>query len=174
MQEHDHWQMPDWWCRKERPTSDETYFENMCRVIFQEGLNWRVIDGKWPTTRKAFADFNTNKIASFTDNDVECLMKNEGIVRNRSKIVAIIYNAQGFKALKERYGSFQKYLDSLDKSNNYDLVVKDITGKFKHLGAPSASLFLYTVGEKIEPWYTLASIFLFLTTFLSSSSSLSW
>ena len=144
--------MPDWWCRGKRPENDETYFENMCRVIFQEGLNWRVIDSKWPTTRKAFANFNINKIACFTPSDVECLMKDEGIVRNRSKIEAIVYNAQGFKSIKQQCGSFQQYLDSLDKSHNYSVAVKDLTGKFKHLGEASASLFLYTVGEKIDPW----------------------
>ena len=92
-QEHEHWQMPEWWCRKERPANDETYFENMCRVIFQEGLNWRVIDNKWLTTRKAFSNFNISKVACFTAADVERLLKDEGIVRNRSKIGAIIYNA---------------------------------------------------------------------------------
>lgn len=144
--------MPDWWCRGKRPADDETYFENLCRVIFQEGLNWHVIDGKWQTTRKAFANFNISKVACFTEKEVECLMKDEGIVRNRSKIEAIIYNARGFQTIKEKFGSFQAYLDSLDKSNNYDAVVTDLTSKFKHLGVPSASLFLYSVGEKIKVW----------------------
>ena len=151
MQE-EHWQMPDWWCRNERPSSDQRYFENMCRVIFQEGLNWRVIDGKWSTTRKAFDNFNINKVACYTDADIQRLMKDEGIVRNRSKVEAIIYNAQGFQAIKKQFGSFQCYVDSLDKSNNYENAAKDLTSKFKHIGTPSASLFLYTVGEKIEPW----------------------
>jgi len=144
--------MPDWWCREKRPSSDEEYFENMCRVIFQAGLNWRVIDNKWPTTRKAFANFNIKKVACFTKTDVERLMKDSGIIRNRSKIEATIYNAQGFEAIEKTFGSFQAYLDSLDKSNNYSNVVKDLTSKFKHLGPSSASLFLYTVAEKIDPW----------------------
>jgi len=144
--------MPEWWCRGDRPSNDERYFENMCRVIFQEGLNWHVIDNKWSTTREAFANFNIDKVACFTSADVEHLVKDEGIVRNRSKIEAIIYNAQGFKTIKEHFGSFQVYLDSLDKSNNYESVVKDLTGKFKHMGPSSASLFLYTVGEKIKAW----------------------
>ena len=152
MQHEGHWVMPDWWCRNGRPKNDESYFENMCHVIFQAGLNWHVIDNKWATTKQAFADFDINTVACFTASDVECLMRNEGIVRNRSKIEAIIYNAQGFKALKEQFGSFQAYLDSLDKSNNYANVVKDLESKFKHLGESSASTFLYTVGEKIEPW----------------------
>jgi 3-methyladenine DNA glycosylase Tag len=79
-------------------------------------------------------------------------MKDTGIIRNKGKIKAIIQNAINFKAIEKQYGSLQKYLDSLDKSNNYANVVKDLTNKFKWLGPPSASLFLYTVGEKISPW----------------------
>jgi len=144
--------MPNWWYREKRPPSDEAYFENMCRVIFQAGLNWRVIDNKWPTTRQAFANFEIRKVASFSSADVERLMKDTGIVRNKSKIEAAIYNAQGFQAIAQLFGSFQRYLDGLDKSNNYAGVIKELTHKFKRLGPASASLFLYTVGEKIEPW----------------------
>ncbi len=152
MQEHESWQMPDWWCRDKRPSNDSVYFENMCRVIFQAGLNWHVIDNKWPTTKKAFADFNILDVANFTNTDVETLMRDPGIIRNKGKIKAIIQNAQNFMAIEKQYGSFQKYLDSLDKSNNYANAIKDLVNKFKWLGPPSASLFLYTVGEKIEPW----------------------
>jgi DNA-3-methyladenine glycosylase I len=150
--EEQHWQMPEWWYREKRPSSDGEYFENMCRVIFQAGLNWQVIDKKWPTTKKAFANFSINKVADFTATDVECLMKDEGIIRNRGKIKAIVQNAQNFVAIEKKYGSFQKYIDSLDKSNNYAEAIKDLVNKFKWLGPPSASLYLYTVGEKISVW----------------------
>ncbi len=143
--------MPEWWYREKRPLSDECYFENMSRVIFQAGLNWQVIDKKWSTTRKAFENFNISKVATFTASDVEILMRDQGIIRNRGKIKAIIQNAQNFVAIEKRFGSFQKYIDSLDKSNNYENVIKDLVNKFKWLGPSSASLFLYTVGEKIEP-----------------------
>ena len=144
--------MPDWWCRDKRPSNDSVYFENMCRVIFQAGLNWHVIDNKWITTKKAFADFNILDVANFTNTDVETLIRDPGIIRNKGKIKAIIQNAQNFMAIEKQFGSFQKYLDSLDKSNNYANAIKDLVNKFKWLGPPSASLFLYTVGEKIEPW----------------------
>ena len=146
------WKPPEWWYRKQRPASDEAYFENLTRVIFQAGLNWKVIDKKWQTTRKAFEQFSISKVACFTEKDVQCLLKDEGIVRNRSKVCATIQNAVEFQAIKKAYGSFQKYLDSLYKSKNYAQVVTDLTKRFKHLGPSSASLFLYTVGEKIEPW----------------------
>jgi DNA-3-methyladenine glycosylase I len=145
------WNMPKWWYRAERPPNDDAYFENMCRVIFQSGLNWRVIEDKWLTTRKAFANFEVSKVAYFSNAEVENLMKDAGIVRNKGKIKAILQNAQNFKAIETKYGSFQKYLDSLDKSDNYANVIKDLVNKFKWLGPPSASLFLYTVGENINP-----------------------
>jgi DNA-3-methyladenine glycosylase I len=152
MQGNEVWQMPEWWCRNEKPSSDSVYFENMCRVIFQAGLNWHVIDGKWTSTKKAFSNFNIEKVACYTDADIQQLMNNPGIIRNKGKIQAIIQNAQNFVAIKKRYGSFQKYLDSLDKTNNYANATADLVNKFKWLGPPSASLFLYTVGEKIDPW----------------------
>jgi 3-methyladenine DNA glycosylase Tag len=90
------WKIPEWWYREKRPPNDDAYFENMCRVIFQSGLNWRVIEDKWPTTKKAFANFEVPKVAYFSDADVENLMKDFGIVRNKGKIKAIIQNSQNF------------------------------------------------------------------------------
>jgi DNA-3-methyladenine glycosylase I len=151
MQEHE-WHMPDWWCRDSHPKNDNLYFENLCRCIFQAGLNWSVIDKKWPTTKSAFAEFDIHQVAQFTDSDVQRLLRDEGIVRNKSKILAVIYNAQGFEAIEKQCGSFRAYIDSLDKSDNYSAVVKDLTHKFKHVGPATATLFLYTVGENIKAW----------------------
>jgi 3-methyladenine DNA glycosylase Tag len=50
---------------EKKPPNDKVYLENMCRVIFQAGLNWRVTDGKWPTTKKAFSNFDFKKVATF-------------------------------------------------------------------------------------------------------------
>ena len=77
-------------------------------------------------------------------------MKDEGIVRNRGKIEAIIQNAILFKDIKKQYGSFQNYLDSFDKSNNYAKVVDELSSRFRWLGPSSASMYLHTVGEKIK------------------------
>src|SRR3990172_552244 len=132
------WQPPTWWYRKKCPPNDDAYFENMSRVIFQAGLNWKVIDKKWPTTKKAFAEFNAEKVARFANVDVARLLKDEGIVRNRGKIQAIIQNAVLFGEIKKQCGTFKKYIDSLDKSKNYAVVVKELTGRFKWLGPSSA------------------------------------
>jgi DNA-3-methyladenine glycosylase I len=92
----------------------------------------------------------STKSPVFDDSDLERLMKDEGIVRNRGKLQAIILNAREFKQIQKECSSFQKYLDSLDKSKNYACVVEELSGRFKWLGAPSATMFLHTVGEKIE------------------------
>jgi len=144
--------MPEWWYRGKRPSTDGEYFENMSRVIFQAGLNWRVIDNKWPSIKKAFSNFKIGKVACFTEADVERLMNDPEVIRNKGKIKGIIQNAQNFQAIEKQYGSFQKYLDNLDKSSNYENVVKDLVNKFKWLGPSTASTFLYTVGEKISVW----------------------
>jgi DNA-3-methyladenine glycosylase I len=122
----------------------------MCRIIFQAGLNWSVVEKKWPATKKAFDNFSTEKVSVFTSSDVARLIKDEGIVRNKGKISAIIQNAEEFERIKKEYGSFQKYLDKLDKSHNYSPVVRELTARFKWLGPSSASFFLYSVGEKIK------------------------
>jgi 3-methyladenine DNA glycosylase Tag len=144
------WQPPDWWYMGRRPASDDVYFENMCRIIFQAGLNWAVIEKKWPTIKQAFASFSIDKVARFNDVDLERLMKDEGIIRNRGKIQAVILNARQFQEICKLFGSFQKYLDSIDKINNYANVVKELTGKFKWLEPSSATMYLSTVGEKIK------------------------
>lgn len=149
--ESDNWR-PDWWyTEKKLPESDDAYFENSCRIVFQSGLNWSVIDKKWPTTKKAFENFSIEKVAGFNDSDIERLMKDQGIIRHSGKLKAIILNARQFMMIQKQFGSFKKYLDTLDKSDNYVKVVKEISSRFKWLGPPSASLFLFTVGEDIKP-----------------------
>ncbi|MCW4017158.1 MAG: DNA-3-methyladenine glycosylase I [Candidatus Bathyarchaeota archaeon] len=105
------WQLPDWWYPEgNHPASDDGYFENMCRIIFQTGLNWNVIEKKWPTTTKAFAGFSIDKVADFTDADVKRRLKDAGIVRNRGKIEAIIKNAQLFREIRKQHCSFEAYI----------------------------------------------------------------
>ncbi len=146
------WQLPSWWYPQGRhPKNDDGYFENMSRVIFQAGLNWTVIDKKWATTQKAFADFSIPKVAQFTQADQTRLKQDSGIVRNKSKIQATIQNAQQFQEIRRQHGSFRVYLEGLDKTRNYAAVVKELSSRFKRLGPSSASLFLYTVGEPIKP-----------------------
>jgi len=136
--------------RETRPSDDDAYFENMTRVVFLAGLSWKMIDEKWPNFKRAFKNFSIDEVAKFGEADIKQLMNDASIVRNRAKIAATIDNAKQFQNIRREKGSFQRYLDSLDKSNNYALVIKEIGKKFNRLGSSSARIFLYTVGEKIE------------------------
>ena len=144
------WSPPKWMYRDKRPPNDDTYFENMTRVIFLAGLSWKIIDKKWPNFKKAFKNFSIDKVEEFSENDVQRLMSDASIVRKRAKIIATINNAKQFRNIKKEYGSFQRYLDSLDKSSNYALVIKELGKKFSRIGPSSARIFLYSVGENIR------------------------
>lgn len=143
-----HWSPPDWMYRNSRP-DDEGYFENMTRIIFQGGLNWRIIDEKWANFRKAFKDFSIDAVASFDDGDVERLMQDVGIVRNQAKIIATINNAKQFQIIAKEHGTFQSFIDGLNKSKNYAQIINELSKRFSRLGSSSARIFLYSVGENI-------------------------
>ena len=75
----------------------ERLFEKLCLESFQSGLSWRTILAKRDNFRRAFRQFDFNKVARFTDKDVERLLQDEGIVRHRGKIEAVINNAKRAK-----------------------------------------------------------------------------
>ena len=76
----------------------------------QAGLSWNTILKKRENYRKAFDGFRAEKIARYGKRDVQRLLRNEGIVRNRLKIAAAIGNAKNFLAVKKEFGSFGAYL----------------------------------------------------------------
>jgi acylphosphatase len=102
--------------------------------------------------KEAFCGFDIKQVVRLTDADVAEMLKNPEVIRHRGKIQAVIQNARNFQAIEKVYGSFPQYLSSLDKSNNYAAVVKDLIAKFKWLGLSSAKTFLYTVGEDNRVW----------------------
>jgi DNA-3-methyladenine glycosylase I len=141
--------IPPWVFTDKRPTKDREYFENMIRCIFQGGLNWVMIANKWPNFKAAFDDFDIDKVAAYGLEEQERLQNDAGIIRNKQKIMATLHNAEEFKRIAEEHGSFRKWLDGLDKGNNYDYVVKRLRSKFKRVGTSTAHIFLWSVGEPL-------------------------
>ncbi|MBT1619090.1 MULTISPECIES: DNA-3-methyladenine glycosylase I [Curtobacterium] len=87
------------------PVRDERgVFERLSLEAFQSGLSWRTILAKRPAFRAAFADFDADTVAAFGEDDVERLMADAGIVRNRAKILATITNANATIALRQDGG----------------------------------------------------------------------
>lgn len=92
------------------PVSDDhRLFEKLCLEGFQSGLSWRTILAKRENFRSAFHDFDFEKIAQFTQRDINRLLKDEGIVRHRGKIEAVINNAKRAKELVKQEGSLASF-----------------------------------------------------------------
>lgn len=93
------------------PLHDEQkLFEFLTLEGAQAGLSWITILRKREAYRAAFADFDVIKVAAFGDQEVERLMQDAGIVRNRLKIQAAITNARAFLAVQREFGSFDAYI----------------------------------------------------------------
>ncbi|MFV0330471.1 MAG: DNA-3-methyladenine glycosylase I [Dysgonomonas sp.] len=90
-------------------TDDKTLFEFLVLESAQAGLSWITILRKREGYRKAFHNFDVEKVAGMTPNDIERLMKFDGIVKNRLKIASTITNAQYFIAIQKEFGSFYNY-----------------------------------------------------------------
>ena len=80
---------------------DKVFFEFLILEAFQAGLSWECILNKREAFKKAFCEFDVNKVSSFTDQDIERLMADKGIVRNRRKIEASINNAKIFLQIQK-------------------------------------------------------------------------
>src|SRR5438093_5802489 len=94
---------------KIRPKSLDDYFEVLTKAVFQSGISWRVIEAKWDGFRDALERFDVRKVARFSPDDVDRLLQDTRIVRNRRKIEATIDNAVEIVALEEEHGGFKKY-----------------------------------------------------------------
>ena len=89
---------------------DKEPFELLVLESFQAGLSWITVLKKREAFREAFDNFDVEKVASYTFEKVEELLKNEGIIRSRGKILAAIGNAKVFIEIQKEFGSFSKYI----------------------------------------------------------------
>ncbi len=89
---------------------DETIFEFLILETFQAGLSWYTVLAKRENFRKAFDNFDLIKIANYSEDKMNELAENAGIIRNKLKIKATVTNAQAFIKVQEEFGSFSKYI----------------------------------------------------------------
>jgi DNA-3-methyladenine glycosylase I len=93
------------------PNHDDRHlFEMLILEGAQAGLSWSTILRKRLSYREAYHNFDARKIARYTERDVERLLANSGIVRNRLKVAASIQNAKSFLAVRDEFGSFDVYI----------------------------------------------------------------
>ena len=89
---------------------DRVQFEFLLLEGAQAGLSWSTILNKREGYRKAFADFDVEKVARFSGKRIETLLDNPAIVRNRLKVESAVTNAQAFIEVQDAFGSFSKYI----------------------------------------------------------------
>ncbi|MBS0649401.1 MAG: DNA-3-methyladenine glycosylase I [Verrucomicrobia bacterium] len=89
---------------------DRHLFEMLILEGAQAGLSWETILKRRDEYRKAFFHFDPHKVAKMTDKELNALLKNEGIIRNRLKVYAARQNAQVFLKIQKEFGSFDKYV----------------------------------------------------------------
>lgn len=143
---------------------DQKLFEFLILESFQAGLSWRTVLHKRENFRKAFANFDAQKVSKFDKRKVEILLKNAGIIRNRLKIEAAINNAKCFLKIQKEFGSFDMYVWGFvkhvpiinkpktlknipPKTNLSDALSKDMGKRgFKFRGSTICYAFMQAVG----------------------------
>jgi len=143
---------------------DKKLFEMLILEGAQAGLSWITVLRKRENYRKAFDNFDIDKILKYNDKKIEELMNNKGIIRNSLKIKSVITNAKSFRAIQEEFGSFDKflwtYVDNKPINNNLnhiseiptknelsDRISKDLKKRgFKFIGSTIIYAYLQAVG----------------------------
>lgn len=133
------------------PAGDNGYFEQITKAVFQAGFSWQVVNDKWPNFQQAFDGFDVDRVAAYGLEDMDRLLSDPGIVRNGRKIEATIANAVQIQAVRREFGSFLKYLRSLDDLP-YREKQKALSKRFKNLGRTGVFVFLWCVNEEVPDW----------------------
>lgn len=161
-----------WWCNLSNPlyvkyhdeewcvpnSNDDYLFEMLVLESFQAGLSWECVLNKREAFKKAFDNFDINKIINYDECKINELLLNKDIIRNKLKIKATINNSRIFIKIKEQHGSFYNYLKTFtkgkiiyenDKVNSplSDAISKDLKKKgMKFVGTTIIYSYLQAVG----------------------------
>lgn len=156
------------WCKV---NFDENYlYEMLILESFQAGLSWECVLNKRESFRKAYDNFDLNKICSYDDKKINELLNSKDIIRNKLKITASINNSKIFKSIVSEYGTFHNYLKSftgdkiiyeIDKTTNNlsDEISKDLQKRgMKFVGSTIIYSYLQAIGiiyshDKECYWY---------------------
>ena len=105
---------------------DNELFGRLILEINQAGLSWNTILNKKENFRRAYSNFDLNQVAQYGSKDINRLLNDAGIIRNKLKINAAIYNAQQIIQLQKSRGSFEKWLDHNHPKSKEEWVKSDI------------------------------------------------
>lgn len=143
---------------------DNRHFEFIILDGFQAGLSWSTIINKRDNFRKAFDNFDPQKVARYTEKKIEKLLNDSGIIRNKLKIYSSVSNAKAFLKVQEEFGTFDKYIwqftggksiknkfESLSqvpaKTKESDAMSKDLLARgFKFVGSTICYAYMQAAG----------------------------
>ncbi len=153
--------MPLWYCKlaKENPlhapyhdkeygfpaTDERVLFERFCLEIMQAGLSWELVVKKRKALNKAFDRFSVSKVAAYGEKDVERLLGDASIIRNRRKIEAIIENANIIKGMRATHGGFAGWL-AAHRPRGKERWIKLFGETFTFTGGEIVNEFLMSLG----------------------------
>ena len=124
---------------------DNLLFERLALEINQAGLNWTTILKKKNNFHIAFNNFDLNKVSAYKEKQLQRLMSDPGIIRNRMKILAVIGNAVKIKQLQKEFDSFENWLN-INHSRTKDEWVKLFKKNFTFTGGEIVNEFLMSTG----------------------------
>jgi len=143
---------------------DRKLFEFMVLDAFQAGLSWAIVLNKREGFRKAFDNFEAEKISRYTDKKIQKLLLDPGIIRNKLKVYSTVTNAKQFLAVQKEFGTFDKYIWQFTqgktihnkwksgkqipaKSKESDAMSKDLLQRgFKFVGSTICYAFMQAAG----------------------------
>ena len=125
--------------------SDNELFGRLVLEINQAGLSWTTILKKQEHFRKAYSTFDIDKVANYKEKDIARLLSDPGIIRNKLKVNAAIFNAQKILKIQEEFGSFKDWLDS-NRHMKLKEWVELFKKTFKFTGGEITKEFLISTG----------------------------
>jgi len=138
--------MAENWTQPDPPADASGYLDALARTMFQAGISWRVVEAKWPGIRAAFDGFDPDGVAAMGAADIDRLMGDTRVIRNRKKLEAVVANARIMRDLARDHGGFGRYLDSL---GDVQAATAELKKRFAFVGDSGAWWFLWAVGRPV-------------------------
>jgi predicted dinucleotide-binding enzyme/3-methyladenine DNA glycosylase Tag len=117
--------------RDQAPNDPAFFLEHLTRSVFEAGISWRVVEGKWGGIREAFHGFDPAEVAAMPPAEIAAVENDSRVIRNKPKIRATVQNAREVLAILDEYGSIRGYLASFPDAA---AAAADMRRRFKFLG----------------------------------------
>jgi len=133
---------------KNRP--DSFFYEKLVGTIHVSGYRVSILRDRWDDIKKAFSNYDVNKVSQYSNEDLKRMTRNPRLIRNKRKLEACIENAKIMKKISEKYNSFGKYLD--ENKNNLKKLKEELLSRFRYLGNVLVLEYLKEIGiDAIKP-----------------------